>query len=868
MGRRLRRDAARTVSFAALTLWLPATALAAQPDSPPAETVGLDEVVVTARRIEENLQEVPVTVTALSGEQLKAQNVLQATDLQFVAPSVTVGARLGRLGGSFTVRGLNSGVVSYFSEVPGGPVQTGMPFFDLASVQVLNGPQGTLFGRTAAAGAVLVTPQHPQLDGYSGYADVSVGDYGRLQATGAVNVPLIADELALRAVYHHEHVGGFTKQLAPTQIIPGLPNLTDLGEKLDEINSESFRLGLEWKRGDFRSYTVYSHLRVKQAPAGHVLTYANPNLPILNLTPAQAATTFGPVCNQAFANRLVTSVAGCVSDRLAITQQLKSALVAEAARIQNGGDKAVRYTPAFQGLTPADDLRHDSIINISEYDFGDLGFTTLRAKNVISHLEDSHVTSYEVDGVGGILIGVAATTIQPSPPAESIQVANTVIPRRGTPVRTITEEFQLQGRAVDMIDWTAGFYYQKANFPVSVEGISALSRTFSGVSTQNQGWTAASNFPAGSDGTERAAYGQATVDFDKIGVHGLSLTGGFRRTQSKATARLIQAVANPSGTGPFVPGARLPDTVTKSTGDNYTIALNEQLTDNVLLYASTSKSFTPGGTNLFNGCNIAPNCKPVFDPQTVKNYEIGVKTEFPLGEARVRLNADAYRMDFENIQQQLRFTSGATAISYIANVASARMQGLELHMDAALANWDLTANYSYLDADYREWIAADLNGQSLPTDVCQPGSAGSLCLLDLHKSPFVNAPAHQLSGNVRYHLPIDEAHGDAWVLLSAYHQSKQYLTPAAFREIDVARGKGLGDITNAITQDAYTTLNLRVGWDRILGSTFSAAVFVNNLTDTTFAQSGSTRAYSTGSAVKLYSAPRMWGINLVYRFGS
>lgn len=96
-------------------------------------SVALEEVVVNARRVEENLQKVPVTVTALSSEQMRQQGIERPTDLQFVAPSVAVGPGLGRLSGGFTVRGLSAGVVTYFAEAPGGrrrsvfPTSTSLP---------------------------------------------------------------------------------------------------------------------------------------------------------------------------------------------------------------------------------------------------------------------------------------------------------------------------------------------------------------------------------------------------------------------------------------------------------------------------------------------------------------------------------------------------------------------------------------------------------------------------------------------------------------------------------------------------------------------------------------------------------------------
>lgn len=821
-----------------------------------------DTITVTARRREENLQEVPLTVTAVSGEQLQDQNVVSPQDLQFIAPSLTVQAQLGRTGGSYTVRSLNAGVVTYFSEAPGGPTAIGHPFFDTQSVQVLNGPQGTLFGRSAAAGAVLVTPQHPDLNSLGGYLDVSTGNYGRLQATGVLNVPIIEGELAVRAVYHRDHIDGFTRQIQPARIIDGLPGQINLDERLDEVNSNSFRVSIEGRSGNFRNYAVYNYLEIDQTGPGQILSYANPTLATLNNAPA----AFNTICTAAVNNRLEASVAACTARRAAAMAAVRETIVAEFARIQAGG--SVRETPALQGEVSVDRVIQRTAVDIAEYDFGDLGFTTLRAKNVFSYQEDQGVSSYSLDGVGGISLAVVSATGRPLAPIASVnQTGNSVAPQLGDPIKTLTEEFQLQGTVADMVQWTAGFYYQRRRDPTDRFNVGGFARSFAGLLAQNQGWAATFQFANGSTSRESAGYGQVTIDLDRVGVHGLSLTGGIRSTSSVITTRQIQSVANPAGTGPVLQGAVLPDIVSRFSGINYTLGVTEQITPDIMIYATHSRSFVPGGQNTTVGCNIAPGCRDVFDPSVVRNYEAGIRTEFRAGNARVRLNASAYRLDFDNIQQTFRFTSGTTNIIYQGNVAAARMQGFEIMADLAVRNLSLSASYSFNDAEFTDWVAPDLNNVRLTTDVCLPPSAGTLCLIDLSGSPFQNAPRHQLRGSIRYELPLANDDGEVSIALNGYYQSRQWHVAAAFRELEVAANRGLGDVTEAISQDAYGVLNARVGWDRIMGSRFSASLFVNNLTDTTFSQAGSTRSYSTGTTVRLYAPPRMWGVSVRFEFG-
>jgi iron complex outermembrane receptor protein len=169
----------------------------------------LTQIVVTARRRTEALEDVPVAVTAFTQEALTARSITSAFDLNRAVPGLTVDADSGNSGlPAFSIRGKGQNygsaagsVETYFAEVPlSAPFQ--MPtlppqFFDLQSLQLLKGPQGTLFGRSTTGGAVVIVPQAPT-DQFGGYARLQGGTYGDFQAEGAVNLPLDADKVDLR----------------------------------------------------------------------------------------------------------------------------------------------------------------------------------------------------------------------------------------------------------------------------------------------------------------------------------------------------------------------------------------------------------------------------------------------------------------------------------------------------------------------------------------------------------------------------------------------------------------------------------------------------------------------------------------------
>jgi iron complex outermembrane receptor protein len=819
-----------------------------------------DVIIVTARRTAENLQSVPVTVTALSAADLQARGIDNAYDLQFAAPSVTVSTGLSRLSGGYTVRGLSAGVVTYFNDIPGGPVSTSAPYFDMNSVQVLNGPQGTLFGRTAAAGAVLLTPQAPDLDDFGGFADITLGNYDRLQSSGAVNLPIIPGELALRVAYQHREIDGYTRQIGSSR-------------RYDAINDDAIRASLRWERGGFKTTFIGNFIDTSNSGPGWVLEAANPNLGTLNVPPPFAGLFFGAACNSAVAAGLETSAANCVANRLIAMQDIKALLIAEADRVQNGGKDAVREALAPFNFADQQRYRHYSAMNVSEIDFGDLGPTTLTVKNLFSYQRASTVAAYGLDGLGGRLLTVVGGTV-PGATAHVNQVGNMVQARRGKPSSLITEEFQIKGRAGDILDWNFGLYYQRSKTFQDMTGIGGMVSTFSGLFTANRGYTGSYNFDAGSHSREIAGFGQLSLDFDKLGIPGLNITGGYRKTDAKTVSRTIRALPNPAGTGPVVPdtsATALSTVRSDSSGSNYSLAITQKVTPDFLIYASTAKSFVPGGVNAVVGCDLAPNCSPTYNPETVKNYEVGIKTQTSLGSARVTFNADVYRMDYKNIQQGFQFTSGATSVAYTQNVAAARMQGAEAHLNIAWREGlGLTINYSYLDAKYRDWVALDPNQIVLPGDVCLEGtSAATGCLIDLSNNPFPRAPKHQLNGTLRWRLPVPSHLGSPSVAVTGYMQSRQYLPPLpSFRTLAVAQAQGIAGVTrDTVSQAPYGKINLRVQWDNILDSNLSAGVFVDNLTNTTYSQGGGSNLFTLGTAFKLYSEPRMWGFNLRYDFG-
>ncbi|MDE1986807.1 MAG: TonB-dependent receptor [Alphaproteobacteria bacterium] len=214
------RTHAMWLGASALTLAWYSTALADAASSASTDqnsSATIETVVVTAERRTENLMTTPIAVDVLSGEDIAAKGVTSVDDLQFIAPTVTVD-NFGQ-GIDFNIRGIGkgehnsqtmTGVITYRDGVATFPGYfTGEPYYDIASIEVLRGPQGTFVGQSATGGAVLVNSNDPTIGGgYDGYAQAQYGNYNDGQLQGAVNIP-ISDTLAARVAVYGEARSSF-----------------------------------------------------------------------------------------------------------------------------------------------------------------------------------------------------------------------------------------------------------------------------------------------------------------------------------------------------------------------------------------------------------------------------------------------------------------------------------------------------------------------------------------------------------------------------------------------------------------------------------------------------------------------------------
>ena len=464
----------------AAALASPSAALAQEQTPAPAAT-SIEEVVVTARRREESLQDVPVAISALGERSLREQRIDNAQDLQGRVPSLVVGSA-GQTRNTETVSirgqgatyGASPGVVSYYAEVPlindaitngqGGPGK----FFDLSNLQVLKGPQGTLFGRNTTGGALLLTPQRPT-NANEGYVQLSAGNYNAIGSEAVGNVSLIDNVLMLRAGIKTERRDGFTEDA-----------LT--GRDYDNRDYWAARLGVLWQPTEnVENYLLGFYSEARDNGTGNVLTAINSdkiNLALWDQTSSPMAPNGCDTFN------FLTGSANCGQD------------IVEA---QN--QRGIR--DVILSAQPVDDLTSWGLVNTTSVFLNE----NLTFKNIVSYQRQRHAYNWDLDG--------------------SVVPFDDVAPvGRQSDMGQLTEELQLQGTARNgNLEYVIGAYYEKSK-PEGDQTQVAVLLFQPGINDQ------------GLETESYAPYLQMTYDLGDVwaDASGLNLTLGLRHTNDKIDA--------------------------------------------------------------------------------------------------------------------------------------------------------------------------------------------------------------------------------------------------------------------------------------------------------------------------------------------
>ena len=216
-----------------------------------AENTLIEEIIVTAQRFEENARKVPMSVSAFTDAMIEDRQIIGMSDLQIHVPNLT--STLENFGGArITIRGIGDlfgGEENRATTGPSVPIHINgvsapvdvsvLEFYDVKRVEVMRGPQGSLYGRNATAGAINIVTHRPNFDGFSGYVDLEYGDYDHVRAQGAVNLAF-GDQIAIRAAGMTLERDGYIENKAANEI-------SGIDDDMDSRDFHAYRLTGEWR---------------------------------------------------------------------------------------------------------------------------------------------------------------------------------------------------------------------------------------------------------------------------------------------------------------------------------------------------------------------------------------------------------------------------------------------------------------------------------------------------------------------------------------------------------------------------------------------------------------------------------------------
>jgi iron complex outermembrane receptor protein len=819
----------------------------------------LADVVVTARRVEERLQDVPISITVFNQEQLTKLNLVNSGDLATFTPSLSANSNYGPENTSFAIRGFIQGtgtaatVGTYFADVvaPRGPtsgVQAGDGagpgnFFDLQNVQVLMGPQGTLFGRNTTGGDVLFVPQKPTGD-FGGYGEVSYGNYDMFRVQGAINLP-ISDAVRFRLAVDHQKREGY------------LNNISGIGPNdYDNVDYTAVRASLVIDLApNLENYTIATE------------SYSDTNGGLEKLIACNKA-GYSPVNPAAgFANFI--GVLSC--GQLASESERGAGFYDLEAAVPN----------------PLSRLNLWQVINTTTWNPND----SLTLKNIASYAQFTDVQRSPLFGTNW------QTSEVPTPYPE---IFFNGVPRLFTGIfenpgldaadqSTYTDELRLQGSTADQrLSYQGGVYLEWSDPLNDVGGAGPQLANCTNVAALactdpiGAAFTQAFGFPihVGAVNSQveetwfrnRGVYTQESYAF----TDQWKLTGGARYTWDSQTADATRVSYSFPVAPPYTGAATVTCTNIRTVPSCYQsltdhsgaptwlINLDYKPTSDVLTYAKYARGYRAGGVDVG-----APIDHQTFQPEKVDNFEVGLKSSFH-ELVRGTFDADVFYNNLRDQQLAAGFgaavnpVTGATApvspTTAVVNAGKSRIYGAEVDATLipfpdidALRGLKLEINYTYLNASIREISVGALQ----TTDPNYQGTSTPI----RSGTPLWLSPKDKyvLSGD--YTLPFAQSVGRITFGANFVHTDAQlttydYLNPATV----TAMGGNYG------TLPVSNLLSLNLTWQSIARSPFDLSLFATNVTQEhyyLFVPGLDT----SGSEFAALGAPRMYGARLRYTFG-
>lgn len=659
---------------------------------------GLEEIIVTARRSAENLQSTPVTVTAFGADQIRENGLSTPEDIQINTPGVYLSGTGSRQNVIYQIRGQSKSVfgpnspavVSYFAEVPDPFVGSFVPQYDLEGVQVLKGPQGTLFGRNTTGGAILYSPQTPHHE-LGGYVSGVVGNHSKRELQGALNLPLVDGKAAIRIAMDLDKRDGFTDNIGNSS-------------EIDNVDSRAFRISLLLEPSDTLSNTtIFDYYNSDSGGTAQVIEEVYQGENLLTQLGLQAS---------AF-------------------QQLQ--------RQKDWGpyksDSLVDYDDEKN--------RRTSLINRTEYQWNGIELVNIfgyRATELSIVVNTDGMGLLTSDGTGILPAGLPVAYIKANLNDAVEQISNEF---------QVRGEFG-EGKG----DWLLGAFWlsSEPDGPqgssvgfAQIPGMPVAGPAYNFIEEETRAVFAHLNYSLDSwrDGLSVEAGLRYTED-ETESCTGIGTNTGAGPLFAASDVADQKDCVGESG--------KLINTSINSTDSEevtWSIGLNWQVNNDLYTYLVSRHGYRAGGVNgpTFSGRLAAFQS---FEPETVTDIEWGLRSDWSLGDMDIRLNLSAFIGRYEDVQLAITGVQTATAIcdpdsvnnppgvspdgdcdasddpgggTLLANVGESEVSGVDLDVQLAFTD-NLRASFgaNWLDTDTRSFdlapeLAPYLSGDTIHFDL-------------------------------------------------------------------------------------------------------------------------------------------------------
>ncbi|PSJ36236.1 TonB-dependent receptor [Sphingomonas deserti] len=785
---------------------------------------GEGEIVVTARRRQENVQNVPLAVSVLNSDAIESTGSFNVAKLTQLQPSLQFyssnprnsAANIRGLGAPFglTNDGIEQGVGVYIDQVYNSRIAAAtFDFLDVEQVEVLRGPQGTLYGKNTTAGAINITTRLPTFE-FEGRAELSVGNLGFVQAKGSISGPLVDDRLAVRVAASATRRRGTILNIFT-------------GSRVNEQDNLGFRGSVLWRAADNFDVVLTSDYN-RQDPECCAQIYV------------RTGATQRPLNRQFAALAAAFDYEPPSTDPFDRRTDLDTPL--EAFQEIGGAALRLEWEIGPGALTSVSAWRFWNWGPSNDRDFTGLPITTISA-NPSRQNQYSQEFRYAASGPRfDYVLGLFAYH-----------------------QRQRTTGVQAQGPAASR------WLLNPGNVAAGSGGCSPPTANACNPSVLN-GLRSENDILLST--TSLAAFGQVSWKVTER----LTLQPGLRVNYDKKSGRYEALVF--TGTGAALqcnpppassitrdqcaslpPQSYAPRFSDWNISGDFTVSY--QLGRDAMAYATYAKSFKSGGINLA-GLPLDANNNPILSVQTVKpedvtHFEVGLKTEF--WNRRITLNLAGFWSEIEEYQATV--TNGQLGVlrGYLANAEKVRVRGLEADFSARpTERLTLYASGAFTDHEYSRFVDApcppELSGGTAagPGQAASPpGTPGGIspanCDISGQWLPGISRWAFSGGAEFRHPLALPGGEGEAYAGADASYRSKFSSNPSRSRYTDI---------------DGYSIVNLRLGvrvpekWDLF--------AWMRNAFDSDYFDILATQSGSTGLVVGQPADPRTYGMTLRLNF--